>query len=203
MALLLFASNNPGKFQEVKELLRGLPVEIVTPDVLGLQLSIQEVGNSYRENAELKAAEYSGVTGLLTLADDSGLEVEALGGLPGVRSRRFLPKQGASDAERRLYLLARLHASPRPWLARFKCVFAFATVDDQMYFTEGECRGEIVPNERGTKGFGYDPIFLISELKRTMAELSTREKNRLSHRALAAKKMIPILEGFISQTSRK
>jgi len=199
MAPLLMASNNPGKIQELQELLRDLRVEIVTPHALGLQLSIQEVGNSYRENAALKAAEFHRLTGMLTMADDSGLEVEVLGGLPGVRSRRFLPQQGASDAERRNYLLARLQALLRPWLARFQCVLALATDREQMYFTEGECRGEIIPVERGTNGFGYDPIFLFPELKRTMAELTTEEKNRLSHRAQAAKKMIPILEGLITQ----
>jgi len=197
MLCLLFASNNPGKVMEIRALLGDLPIEIVTPEALGLDLEVQEAGNSYAENAALKAVEYLRRTNLLSLADDSGLEVQALGGLPGIRSRRFSPKPGASDADRRKILLEHLQTSPRPWAARFCCVLALAGLNRQVEYTEGECRGEIIPVERGTHGFGYDPIFLFPELNRTMAELDLEEKNQVSHRARAMKKMVPILEKYL------
>ncbi|HSF82469.1 MAG TPA: RdgB/HAM1 family non-canonical purine NTP pyrophosphatase [Anaerolineales bacterium] len=196
MRKLLLASDNPGKIREFQELLKGLPFEIVTPKKLGIQQAIAEVGKSYAENAAIKAQHYVQASGLLTLADDSGLEVQALGGLPGIRSARYSPELGASDADRRKYLLDQLQSHSRPWPARFLCTLALATIDAGVYFTEGECLGEIIPHERGSNGFGYDPIFLISDLNRTMAELTTPEKNRLSHRARAVKKMIPILENI-------
>jgi XTP/dITP diphosphohydrolase len=117
------------------------------------------------------------------MADDSGLEVEALGGSPGVHSRRFSPLPDATDADRRKLLLNALTAHARPWSARFCCSVAIATPDGKLHQAEGSCRGEIIPEERGKGGFGYDPIFLISEIGRTMAELSMAEKNQLSHRA--------------------
>jgi XTP/dITP diphosphohydrolase len=98
---------------------------------------------------------------MLTLGDDSGLEVDALGGLPGIRSARFSPRPGATDADRRLYLLQRLQGHPRPWTARFRCTVALATPQGELYFAQGECPGEIIPDERGHNGFGYDPIFLL------------------------------------------
>lgn len=194
MLRVLVASNNPGKVKEIQDLLEGLPVEILTPKALGIELSVQEVGESYAENAALKAMSFVKKSGVLTLADDSGLEVQALGGEPGIRSARYSPKPGASDADRRKYLLERLRASPRPWMAQFKCVLALATDEGKIQFTTGECEGEIIPLERGTNGFGYDPIFLLSDHNLTLAELTTQQKNKVSHRAKAVNKMISYLE---------
>jgi len=193
MRKLLIASGNPGKLGEMGALLDGLNLELVTPRQLGLELEVHESGETYAENAAKKAIAFSSASGLATLADDSGLEVDALGGLPGIRSARFSPVPGASDADRRAYLLERLKNLPRPWRAHFHCTVALALPGRKILFTEGDCHGEIIPQERGSNGFGYDPIFLIPEMGRTMAELSMDEKNRLSHRAGALKAAIPLL----------
>jgi XTP/dITP diphosphohydrolase len=130
---------------------------------------------------------------LVVLADDSGLEVNALDGLPGIRSARFSPLPNATDADRRAYLLDLLHGRPRPWSAHFHCTVAIATPEEKIYFAQGNCMGEVIPVERGFNGFGYDPIFLLPEIGLTMAELSMIQKNRLSHRAIAVKAALPIL----------
>jgi len=198
MTQLLLASTNPGKVREILDLLGDLPIEVVTPQQVGLELSILENGATYAENAALKAQTYAPLAGMLALGDDSGLEVDALGGLPGIRSARFSPRPGATDADRRLYLLQRLESLPRPWTARFRCTVALATPVGEVYFAEGECPGEIIPEERGQGGFGYDPIFLLNELGLTMAELTTEMKNRLSHRARALQAARPMLTELIT-----
>jgi XTP/dITP diphosphohydrolase len=134
---------------------------------------------------------------MLTLADDSGLEVDALGGLPGIRSARFAPQPGATDADRRAYLLAQLEDQPRPWSAHFHCTVALAMPSGGLRLAEGNCYGEVIPTERGDHGFGYDPIFLLPDLGRTMAELTTEEKNRFSHRARAVRAVLPLLTEMI------
>ena len=198
MTRLLLASTNPGKVREILDLLGDLPIEVVTPQQIGLELSILENGATYAENAAIKAQTYAPLAGMLTLGDDSGLEVDALGGLPGIRSARFSPLPGATDADRRQCLLQRLHTYPRPWTARFRCTVALATPSGELYFAEGECPGEIIPEERGQNGFGYDPIFLLNELDLTMAELTTEMKNRLSHRARALQAARPLLTILIT-----
>ena len=156
-------------------------------------MDIEESGQTYAENATLKGVAFAQASGMMTLADDSGLEVEALDGLPGLRSARFAPKPGASDADRRAYLLERLSGAPRPWKARFRCLIALVSPDGEIHHSEGICPGEIIPEERGDNGFGYDPIFLLTELGQTMAELSMEQKNRLSHRARAVQAARPVL----------
>ena len=200
LSRLLLASNNPGKLEEIHALLGDLPLELVTPVLLSLQLVVEENGQTYAENAALKAKAFARITGLLTLADDSGLEVEALGGQPGLRSARFASKPGATDADRRRYLLDCLAGQPRPWWAQFRCVIALATANGQARFVEGICPGEIIPEERGDNGFGYDPIFLLPELGCTMAELTMQEKNRLSHRARAVLAARPILTEMLTSS---
>lgn len=201
MTSLLLASNNSGKLREIHDLLKDLSLNLVTPSQLGIFLDVEESGETYAENAALKAAAYATASGILTLADDSGLEVDILGGLPGLRSARFVPIPEATDADRRAYLLARLHGRSRPWLARFRCVIALAEPDGELYFAEGVCPGEIIPEERGQNGFGYDPIFLVSGTGSTMAELSLAEKNRLSHRASAVQSARPVLDELIRKTT--
>jgi len=193
MRKLLIASGNPGKLDEIRAILEGLNLELVIPQQLGLEQDIHESGETYAENAAKKATAFSAASGLATLADDSGLEVDALGGLPGIRSARFSPVPGASDADRRAYLLERLNGMPRPWQAHFHCTVALAIPGMEVLFTEGDCQGEIIPQERGSNGFGYDPIFLLPTMGRTMAELSMDEKNQISHRARALKAAIPLL----------
>jgi XTP/dITP diphosphohydrolase len=191
MAKLLLGSNNPGKLCEIQALLEGLPIELVTPSSLGLSQNIEEDGKTYAENAARKTRAYVQLSGLVTLADDSGLEVDVLDGAPGIYSARFSQKPGATDADRRVYILQRLYRKPRPWVARFRCTVALATPAGKVYYSEGTCPGEIIDEERGHNGFGYDPIFWLPEYGKTMAELSMAEKNCVSHRARAVKVAIP------------
>lgn len=193
MDTLLLATENRGKQKELLELLIRLPLRLLFPQDVGLHLEVEEDGAAYAENAALKARAYARALGIPALADDSGLEVDLLDGRPGIRSARFSPLPNATDADRRVYLLSLLEGKPRPWHAHFHATVALALPFGDVYFTEGDCRGEIIPEERGTNGFGYDPIFLLSELGLTMAELSTQQKNRLSHRARAVKKAIPLI----------
>jgi XTP/dITP diphosphohydrolase len=198
---IFLASNNPGKLEEMHALLDDLGLELITPARLGLELEVEETGSSYAENAALKARAFAAASGLLTLADDSGLEVDALGGEPGIRSARYLARPKASDAGRRAYLLEKLRPHPRPWTARFRCAIALATPDGEMHFSQGECPGEIIPEERGENGFGYDAIFLVQGRGLTMAELPSAVKNSLSHRARALQAIRPLLTDLIGDLS--
>lgn len=199
MLPLLAATNNQGKLSEILSLLDGFSLDIITPEKLGISLNVPETGSNYEENAALKAHAFAHASGLVALADDSGLEVDCLGGIPGVRSARFSPLPNATDADRRAYLLEKLKTHPRPWNAHFHCTVAIATPENEIHFAHGDCPGEIIPFERGTNGFGYDPIFLIPEAGLTMAELSMSEKNLLSHRARAIKAAIPIMLNLLSR----
>jgi XTP/dITP diphosphohydrolase len=190
---LLLGTNNPGKTKEMIALLDGLSAEIVLPTDLGLELLVEEIGESYLENAILKAQSWSTQSGIATLADDSGLEVDALDGAPGVRSHRITGNLNASDAERRQYLLQQLKDLPRPWTARFCSAIAVAIPGQGLITGTGTCEGEIIPGERGDNGFGYDPIFLVNGTGKTMAELSMVQKNKVSHRARAMAALLPTL----------
>ncbi len=193
MATLLLATTNPGKLLELRALLSDLPLTLLDPLSLSLDIEVEETGDTYGENARLKARAFARASGHWSLADDTGLEVEALGGAPGLRSAR-LAGPAATDADRRRHLLTALRPHPRPWRARFRSTLALGGPDGSLESAEGICQGEIIPQERGTGGFGYDPIFLIRGTERTMAELSLEEKNRLSHRARAAEALRPILK---------
>ncbi|HSS96312.1 MAG TPA: RdgB/HAM1 family non-canonical purine NTP pyrophosphatase, partial [Terriglobales bacterium] len=186
---LLLATNNPGKVQELKALLADNPsLDILTPEKVGVELSVEETGSTYQENAELKAVACAKASQLPCLADDSGLEVDALNGAPGLYSNRYFP--GAhTDAERRAALRAALADFPKPWTAKFRSYVCLALPDGKRFVAEGECGGEVIAGERGEGGFGYDQIFLIAGLGKTMAELSLSEKNQLSHRARAIEKI--------------
>lgn len=196
---LLIATNNPGKMKEIQALLEGLGLDLVTPNRIGLDLNVSETGASFAENAALKGRAFSNASGLLTLADDSGLEVDALDGLPGLYSARFAGIPAATDADRRRKLLDRLAGRAHPWTARFRCVAALVEPDGDVHFTEGICEGEIIPEQRGENGFGYDPIFWLPELGKTMAELDMAQKNQLSHRARAVRAIIPRLQEHLSK----
>jgi XTP/dITP diphosphohydrolase len=194
LSQLLIATNNPGKQKEIRSLLAGVDVDLVTPTEIGLSLNVEENGTTYRENAAKKATAFAQASRLMSLADDTGLEVAALGGAPGLYSARFAPQSNATDADRRAYLLDQLQTHPRPWKAQFVCVVSLALPNDELHFAEGICPGEIIPVERGSHGFGYDPIFLLPTVGATMAELPMAEKNQFSHRALAVKAARSILE---------
>jgi XTP/dITP diphosphohydrolase len=197
MPKLLIATENKGKRRELQQLLADLAVELVLPSELGLNLNVEETGSTYAENAALKATSYARACGLVSLADDSGLEVEALGGSPGLYSARYSPLPGANDADRRAHLLKNLRDKPRPWTAQFHATVAIATPEGEIRFAEGACPGEIIPEERGTGGFGYDPIFLVGGTDQTMAELDDGEKNRLSHRGRAVRAAMPGLKEML------
>jgi len=187
MKQLLIATNNKGKAKEIQDLLKDTGIELVTPAQINLDLDVIEDGDTYAKNATKKAIAFAQASGLISLADDSGLEVEALVGAPGLYSARYGSQTGKklSDKDRRTYLIRNLQDRPRPWTARFHATIAIALPNGETHLAEGYCEGEIIPEERGTGGFGYDPVFLLSELGKTMAELSMEEKNRLSHRARA------------------
>lgn len=199
MNKLLIATNNQGKVLELQELLTGSGIEFVTPAQIDLQLEVEEDGSNYQENAGKKAIAFAQASGMIALADDSGLEVEALNGAPGLYSARYSPKPGAKDKDRRDFLLENLKDKPRPWKAHFHATIAVAKPNGEIEFAEGNCFGEIIPEERGTGGFGYDPIFLMPELGKTMAELEMEEKNKLSHRARAVIAAMPILKRIFSE----
>lgn len=194
MKKILIATNNNGKVMELQDLLKDTSLELITPSDINLNLEVKEDGRTYAENAARKAIAFAHASGLISLADDSGLEVDALDGAPGLYSARYHPKPGAKDADRRAYMLENLKDKPRPWTAHFHATIAIAIPEQDVHIVEGNCHGEIIPKERGDNGFGYDPIFLFPELNKTMAELGMQEKNRLSHRAKAVMNAIPVLK---------
>ena len=187
------ATTNQGKAAEYRDLLKGLGFELVTLDQAGIGREAEENFTTFEENARSKAGFYSDLSGLLTLADDSGLEVDALGGEPGVRSSRYAG-DNAGDARRVNFLLNKLRDIPQDRRqARFKCVIAIAQPGKLTQTAEGTCEGFIALKPQGDNGFGYDPIFYLPQYNKTIAELPPDVKNRVSHRGLAAAKARQLL----------
>jgi len=196
MKKLLIATSNTGKFKEYTQLLAGLPFELVSLRDVSITQPIEENYDSYRENALHKATTCAQLTGLLTLADDSGIEVDALKGEPGVRSARYAGDD-ASDALRLAFLLDKI--KDVPWekrTCRFVCFIAVAQDTVKTEIFRGQCDGYVAFEPRGENGFGYDPVFYFPKLDRTMAQLETNVKNRISHRAVAAQQAYRMLEGL-------
>jgi XTP/dITP diphosphohydrolase len=194
---LLIATRNSGKLREYERLLAGLPLSLTYLDKEGITHEVEETGESFSENAIRKAQEYARISGLLTLADDSGLEVDALGGEPGVHSARYAGP-GADDADRYRLLLERMQGVP--WEgrgARFRCAIAIAEPGGKTYTAEGTCEGIIALAPQGDYGFGYDPVFYLPQDDRTMAQLPPEMKNRISHRARAAQEIRSTLERIL------
>ncbi len=196
---LLIATNNPHKIEEFKEILADLPFELTFPSQEGLDFEPEETGKTFAENAIIKATAFAQVTGLITIADDSGLEVDALDGEPGVYSARYggTPK----DAHRQRYelVLQKLQDVPdEKRTARFRCSLAIVTPQMVIDVLDGVVEGRITHAPVGENGFGYDPIFFIPELGMTTAQLSSDEKHRISHRGKAARAAIPVLEKLTS-----
>jgi XTP/dITP diphosphohydrolase len=190
---LLVATHNRNKLNEYRELFKGLSLELVTLDDLGIRDDVAEDGATFAENARIKAKAYSRQSGLWTLADDSGLEVDALDGDPGVRSKRYAG-ENVSDADRNAYLLSKLRdVPPGKRTARFRCAIAIASPRGELWEAEGTCAGEIIFEPRGANGFGYDPIFYFPDRGATLAELPMEEKNKVSHRARAAQGIKAVL----------
>jgi XTP/dITP diphosphohydrolase len=201
MIKLLVATNNLGKVREYQALLKGLPLTLTYPAQEGLDIEVEETGSTFAQNARLKATVYARTSGLLTLADDSGLEVDALGGEPGTRSARYAG-QGVSDEDRYRLLLSKLEGVPwRQRTARFRCVIAVAKPQGEVHTAQGACEGVIAFEPRGEHGFGYDPVFYVPEHGQTMAELEPEVKNRISHRARAAEGARRILQELLGSTT--
>lgn len=189
----MLATQNPAKADELREMLRGMGVEVCSSLELGAAEPVEEDGATFEENALKKARSVANSTGRVSLADDSGLEVDALGGFPGPISSRFAGA-GASDEEKIARLLELLQeVPPERRTARFRCVIAIALPAGETTVVKGSCEGVIADRPRGRKGFGYDPIFLVPSLGKTFAELTPEEKTRISHRGVAMRRAMPIL----------
>ncbi|MCL5960645.1 MAG: RdgB/HAM1 family non-canonical purine NTP pyrophosphatase [Chloroflexi bacterium] len=187
MEKLLIATNNPAKLGEYAEILAGSPFKLTSLGGEGITEEVAETGATFAENARLKASAYAKMSGFLTLADDSGLEVRALGGEPGVQSKRYAG-ENATDFDRIHFLLDRMRSVPlEKRQARFCCVIAIATATGAVSLCRGTVAGLIAFEPRGGFGFGYDPVFYLPDYGRTMAEMLPAEKNRISHRGQAGK----------------
>ena len=229
-ARLLIATGNPGKIREYQGLLKDLPFELVSPRELGITHEVDETGETFEENAWLKASEYAAISGMLTLADDSGLEVDALSGEPGVRSARYGGDACKSDQDRVALLLKNLQEIP--WeerSARFRCVIAVAKSTLAPLYpdsdregeraspfdkggregdfgatlvgqAEGSVAGMIQYTAQGDDGFGYDPVFYLPSFGKTIAQLSLDDKNRISHRADAARTAVELLKKLTTES---
>ena len=196
MIKLLLATKNRGKVVEIRGLL-GMSgqknVEVVTLADMPNAAEPREEGKTFSENARIKALHYAAAYRILCIADDSGLAVEALGGRPGVLSARYAGPN-ATDEENNAFLLSDLNPRPMPWKAAFICVAVCALPGRAIAEAAGRISGVILSAPRGTGGFGYDPLFLVEGTGKTMAELSTEEKNRISHRGQAIRKLVTELK---------
>jgi len=201
--LLLLATTNQGKLREFREMFSDLPLTLTTLDEQGIDLDVEETGVTFAENALLKARAYTRASGLLTLAEDSGLEIDALGGEPGVYSARW-PDREIPYPERFTRILQRMAGlPPKQRTARFRCMIALAGTDGWHELVEGVQEGQIANTPRGEHGFGYDPIFLVPALGRTTAELLPEEKHRNSHRGRAARAAREVLMRLIAETTHR
>lgn len=196
MKEVVIASKNAGKIAEIAVALQDLPVKVISLAELGEIPEAVEDGATFAENALTKARFYAGYTGKACLADDSGLEVDALGGEPGVYSARYAG-ESATDAQNNAKLLAKLKTvGDEKRTARFRCVLAFVDNNGQTLTADGVCEGEILDAPRGAGGFGYDPLFYIPALGQTLAQISIAEKNTISHRGAALRNIAGQLEKY-------
>jgi XTP/dITP diphosphohydrolase len=195
---LLLATQNPGKLEEMRVLLAGMPFRVVTPRELGILDSPEETGSTFQENATLKARHYAKLTGKLAVADDSGLSVDALGGAPGLYSSRF-GGEGRTDADRNALLLEKLQGIPdERRTARFTCAVTVAMGDDVLFQTEAHVEGRIAHAPEGPNGFGYDPLFFYPPFGRTFGTVPNADKDRVSHRGKAFARLRRFLEDWLS-----
>ena len=194
---LVLATQNPKKLKEMNEILRHLGVEVVSEAELGVRIEVEETGETFTDNARLKATAVMQATGLPAVADDSGLCVDALNGGPGVYSARYamMAGEGSGDAANNALLLRRMKGKTDRSCA-FICALALKIPGRETLIAEGSCPGVLLEEERGTGGFGYDPLFLYEPLNKTFAEVTEEEKNQISHRARACEKMLEIMKGL-------
>jgi XTP/dITP diphosphohydrolase len=196
MRTLLIATTNLHKLEEYQAMFKDLPYQLLSLNDVLPGMDVEETGTTFRENSELKALTYARASVLLSLADDSGLEIDALGGAPGVYSARFLGVD-ATYEERFRVIFEKLHGLPASRrTARFHCVITIAEPSGVHQSVDGVIEGVITEEARGTNGFGYDPIFLVPSLGKTTAEIPPEHKNQISHRALAASRARALLENW-------
>jgi XTP/dITP diphosphohydrolase len=201
MRVLLLATTNPHKVDEYRAILSDLPFTLLSLNDIQLDMDVEETGTTFRENAELKARAYAQASGLLSLADDSGLEIDALDGAPGVYSARFAGVD-ATYEERFDILLTQLRDVPvERRTARFRCVISLAEPSGYLRSVDGTIEGVIADAPRGKNGFGYDPIFLVPALGKTTAEITAEQKNKISHRGRAAQLARELLEHWPPSSS--
>jgi len=195
MFKLLIATNNPNKLAEFGEILAGLPVTLTSPQAEGLNLDPEETGVTFEENAIIKAHAFAQASGLLTLADDSGLEVDALGGEPGIYSARYQNTPKDDHRGRCQIVLDKLANVPWPQrTARFRCVVAIATPERLVGTVHGTVEGFINYEPKGENGFGYDPIFFVPEFNQNLAQVSAEQKHSISHRGRAGRAAVPLIK---------
>ncbi|MCC6933217.1 MAG: XTP/dITP diphosphatase [Deltaproteobacteria bacterium] len=195
---ILIATNNQGKIKEFLVILNSLDVRLLTLKEVGLILDVEENGDSYEKNAIIKATAAARLSRLVSIADDSGLEVDALGGAPGIYSARYAGTS-ATDKDRRMKMIEEIKSHQAPYPARFRCSIAIVTPDQTIKTFTGTCEGQIILEERGEHGFGYDPIFFLPEHSCTMAELSPEIKNQISHRARAISLAFDYIKSLIQK----
>ena len=198
---VVLASGSPHKLAEFRRLFRGSPVRILLATEVGSAPQVEETGATFLENARLKATAYARACRAWSLADDSGLEVDALGGAPGVRSARYAGSNASDDARNAKLLAALADVPEARRTARFRCAVALAAPDGSIEYTAvRSCEGRIAHAPRGDQGFGYDPLFIVGAGDRTMAELTPDEKNRVSHRGQAARAARRFVEARLTTT---
>lgn len=192
---IAIASRNPGKIREIRSICADWPVEWITADEHGgAWPDVEETGESYLENALLKAHAVADAVGIPAVADDSGVEVDALGGAPGPRSARYAGKEATEGQNLRMLIRAVSGVPATGRTARYRCLAVLAWPDDRELWAEGTCEGSLVSKPRGTGGFGYDPIFVPAGWEQTMAELPPKEKDRISHRGRAFRALKELLD---------
>ena len=193
----VLATHNPGKLKEMAEILKKFHVEVVMPSDLGLDIDVEETGTTFAENAMLKAKAICAASGLPAIADDSGLCVDALNGAPGVYSARY-GGEGMDDTGRYRLLLSNLRGSTTR-AAHFASAIACAFPNGDELTAEGRCDGAIAFAPMGEGGFGYDPVFLVPEMRKTFAQMTAEEKNSISHRGRAMEKFAEKLETYLAK----
>jgi XTP/dITP diphosphohydrolase len=199
LPVLLVGTTNAGKVREMRELLADLPARVVFPADLGIDMEVEEGETSFAANARLKARAYRRASGVLTIGEDSGFEVDALDGQPGVISARW---EGSDYTVKNRLVVDRVNGLPeRGRGCQYVSVLAIATPDGRIYQRTGFCRGLVAHEPAGTNGFGYDPIFLVPELGRTMAQMTSEEKAEISHRGRAVRKALPLLRSLVAEAS--
>ena len=192
--IIILATNNKSKVKEISEMMSGSDITFVSLAVAGINVEVEETGTTFEENALLKAREICKLSGKPTISDDSGLEIDALDGAPGIYSSRFMGEDTSYDIKNNALIEKLENVADPDRTARFRCCMALVLPDGREFVTEGAMEGIIAREPKGINGFGYDPILFIPEYNRTSAELSSEEKNNISHRGEALRKMIEVIK---------